>query len=256
MSQISDGAIVSLECQGTIPRPDGNLFRFLDGLTETSNLQLSGATSGIFTGTHWQCSETPDGNFTFACAGAIAGARYLDGRTVDGTVGLAGDTLEPFSGTQWRVQEVAPDIVTLECLGRFQNPSFKFLDGRTIESNVGLVGDTNDPPHSGTKWRATFLARPNLSVTTTRNEEGANLHLRGSGFTSGDSVEISAEGIIGRTDHAPFALGFANVDGNSSFETFITIRFAEVQPNNPAVVIRATDHNGMSAVDTTAGFTE
>jgi hypothetical protein len=146
MSQIRDGAIVSLECQGTIPRPDGHLFRFLDGLTETGRLQLSGTTAGVFTGTHWQCSENPDGTFTFACAGAIQGARYLDGHTQDGTVGLAGDTLvPPFSGTKWRVQEVEPNIVTLECLGDFHNLSFRFLDGRTIESKVGLVGTSTLP---------------------------------------------------------------------------------------------------------------
>jgi hypothetical protein len=252
MSQISNGAVVTLECQGTIPGP-----KFLDGLTETGGVKLSPQTDGVFTGTHWQCSENPDGTFTLACAGAIQGVRYLDGRTGDGTVGLAGDTLPPFSGTQWRVVEVIPDIVTIQCIG---DPALnRFLNGLTDPaiSGVALAESTDDPPFSGTKWRALLSASPSLSVTTIRNQLGATLELSGVGFTpGGDSVNISAEGIIGRENHAPFALGFANIDPNTgTFTTTVEIEVAPVQPNNPQVVIRATDHNGISAVDFTDGFT-
>jgi hypothetical protein len=250
MSQISNGAVVTLECQGNIHPPDVKFF--LDGLTETGGIKLSPQTDGVFTGTHWQCSENPDGTFTLACAGAIQGIRYLDGRTGDGTVGLAGDTLPPFSGTQWRILEVSPDIVTIQCLG---DPNVtRFLDGRTMDNTVGLASAA-DPQHTGAKWRAASFASPTLSVTTRRNQLGATLDLRGAGFTGGDSVNISAEAILGR-NHQPFALGFANVDPNTrSFATSVEIRFPPIQPNNSNVVIRATDHHGISAVDFTAGFT-
>src|SRR4030095_2148004 len=248
MSQIANGALVTLECQGTIPGP-----KFLDGLTDLGAVKLSPRTDGIFTGTHWQCSENPDGTFTLACAGAIQGVRYLDGHTADGTVGLAGDTLPPFSGTRWRILEVSPDIVTIQCLGDIEGK--RFLNGLTDPaiSSVALAESTDDPPFSSTKWRAALLASPTLSVTTIRNQLGATLELRGVGFTPNDSVNISAEGIIGR-DHTPFALGFANIDANGTCATNVEIRFPPTQPNNPQVVVRATDHHGISAVDFTAGF--
>src|SRR5215471_3449685 len=109
MSQITDGAVVTLQCQGQVPGPG----TFLDGLTETGGVKLSPRTDGVFTGTHWQCSEDANGAFNLACAGAIQGVRYLDGRTANGTVGLAGDTLPPFSGTKWRILEVSPNVVTI-----------------------------------------------------------------------------------------------------------------------------------------------
>jgi hypothetical protein len=96
MRDIFNGAVVSLKCLGDF---HDNRFQFLDGLTELGTVKLSGDTGGVFTGTHWQCSEQPDGSFTLACARAIQGARYLDGRTKDGSIGPAGDTLPPFSGT-------------------------------------------------------------------------------------------------------------------------------------------------------------
>jgi len=249
MSQITDGAVVTLECQGEIQTG----FKFLNGFTETGGLELSVDTNQPHTGAHWQCLENDDGTFALACAGAVQGVRYLDGRTGDGTVALVGDTLPPFSGTRWAIQEVSPDIVTIQCLGEIDGP--RFLDGRTQFKTVGLADDTN-PPHSGTKWKAALSASPTLNVTTHPNELGATLDLKGSGFTPGDSVEFAAEGIIGRENHVPFALGgFANSDGNGAFELDnVEIRFAEVQPNNPQVVVRGTDHNGVSAVGFTGGF--
>jgi hypothetical protein len=85
---------------------------------------------------------------------------------------------------------------------------------------------------------------------------GADLDLTGSGFTPFDGVLISAEGIIGMRDHHPTGLGAViTADKNGKFShQNVTIRFAEVQPNNDFVVIRATDHHGISAVDTTGGF--
>ena len=44
-------------------------------------MKLSPDTHGVFTGSHWQCLEQPDGTFCFASAGAVQGVRYLDGRT-------------------------------------------------------------------------------------------------------------------------------------------------------------------------------
>jgi hypothetical protein len=253
MADIFDGALVTLECQGDFHNPD---FRFLDGLTASGGVKLSSDFQGVFTGTHWQCSERADGSFTFACAGAIPGNRYLDGRTQDGTVGLAGDTLPPFSGTAWGVQQVSPGLVRLACRGDFQNPDHVFLDGRTLpnDGSVGLAR-SQDPP-SGTIWRIQQLGTPSLSVQTTRDQLGANLELTGAGFTGQDSVIIEAEGLVGRQNHAPLSLGaFFNTAPDGSFHGFVEIRIWPLgQPSDLAVVIRATDHNGITAAGTTFGF--
>jgi hypothetical protein len=58
---------------------------------------------------------------------------------------------------------------------------------------------------------------------------------------------------VGRENHAPFSLGVENT-GNGSFHTFIEIRIWPQQPSDVPVVIRATDHHGVTAVDTTFGF--
>jgi hypothetical protein len=244
MSQISDGAVVALQCQGTIAGD-----RFLDGLTAEGGVKLSPVTDGVFTGTHWLCSENADGTFTMACCGAIPGGRYLDGRTTDGTVGLAASTLPPFSGTRWQILDIGGDVVTIKCLGDIEGN--RFLDGRTGEGTVGLAPST-DPPFSGTKWKTFLIAQPGYSVRTEPDQLGANLHIEGSGFTSNDSVGFSAEGIFGRD--VPLDLGFAVADSSGAFRTDIEIRFAPVQPNNPNVVVRGTDHHGISGAGFTGGF--
>ena len=249
MSQIGNGSVVTLECQGTIPSP----ARFLDGLTASGEVKLSPATDGVFTGTHWQCSQNPDGNFTLACAGAVFGGRYLDGRTMDHTVGLAGDTLPPYSGTRWEVREVGPNIVTVKCLGSIEGD--RFLDGLTAEGKVKLSPHT-DQPFTGTKWLVKLTALPTLSVTTVRDlATGATLRLHGSGFTPGDDVRFAAEGLVGREHHAPYPIGgflIARPDG--SFEHEFAISFWANQPRDQPVVVRATDHHGISAMGVTYGF--
>ena len=159
-------------------------------------MKLSPDTHGVFTGSHWQCLEQPDGTFCFASAGAVQGVRYLDGQNQDGSVGLAGDTLPPFSGTGWRVQEISPGVVTLACLGAIHNPDHVFLDGgrRTARS---AWREPRTPPFTGTKWGTALVATPSLSVRTIRNQLGATLELAGSGFAGNDGIIVSAEGLVG-----------------------------------------------------------
>jgi len=251
MRDIFDAAVVTFECLGDFKNPD---FRFLDGLTETGGVKLSPDFRGVFTGTHWQCMEQPDGSFCFASAGALQGVRYLDGRTVDGSVGLAGDTLPPFTGTRWRVQELSPGVVTLACLGAIHNPAHVFLDGRTHDGTLGLAPSTAGQ-FTGTRWATAVVARPSLIVHTKRNQLGASLDLSGSGFSGTDNIRVSAEGLVGRDNHAPFALGVViNSAPDGSFGGSVDIRISPAQPSDIPVTIRATDHHGITASGVTSGF--
>ncbi len=251
MRDIVDGAVVTFRCLGDFNNPN---FQFLDGLTETGKVKLSPDFHDPFTGTHWQCMEQLDGSFSFACAGAIQGIRYLDGHTTDGIVALAGDTLPPFSGTGWTVRELSPGTVTLACRGGIHNPEHVFLDGRTRDGSLGLARST-DAPFTGTRWATAVVARPSLSVRTIRNQLGATLELRGAGFSGRDNIILSAEGLVGRENHAPFALGAViNSAPDGSFGGSVDVRISPNQPGDLMVTIRATDHHGITASGVTSGF--
>jgi hypothetical protein len=252
MRDISDGAVVTFFCQGDHRNPD---FQFLDALTgsDPPSVKLSPRSDGVFTGTHWQCMEQTDGTFAFACAGAIPGLRYLDGRTVAGSVGLAGDTLPPFSGTLWRVQEISPGLVRLACQGSISRREHVYLDGNTFNGAVQLAPQDNPP--SGTLWMTALVGRPTLRVVTTREIGAAQLELTGSGFSPNDNLFASAEGIVGRTNHAPFALGTViNTRGDGSFSGFAQVDYFSSQPVGQDVTVRVTDHHGMTASAPSNGF--
>jgi hypothetical protein len=197
--------------------------------------------------------EQDDGTFAFASAGAAFGIRYLDGRTLDGTVGLAGDTLPPFSGTLWRVEEISPGLVRLACQGGIQRREHVHLDGNTFNGAVRLAPQDNPP--SGTLWMTTLIGQPTLRVVTTREFGAAQLELTGSGFTPNDTVEFSAEGIVGLTNHAPYALGLHRTDSDGSFSGgFAQVNYFSSQPVGQDVTVRATDRHGMTASAPSNGF--
>jgi hypothetical protein len=152
------------------------------------------------------------------------------------------------------VQEISPGVVTLACRGDFHNRDHIFLDGRTRDGSVGLAPSTNGG-FTGTKWATAVLAKPTLGVVTTRNQTGAKLELTGSGFTGNDGIEVSAEGLVGRRNHAPFALGVViNTKPDGTFHGFVDVHIFPTQPPGLEVVIRATDHHGVSATGVTSGF--
>ena len=79
--------------------------------------------------------------------------------------------------------------------------------------SVGMAPNTG-PPFSGTKWRVQLLAAPTLDIETEREQTGSILHLQGRGYTPGDNIDITAEGIVGMQDHAAFFLpASARADG-------------------------------------------
>ena len=255
MRDIFDGATVVLECLGADKVP---AHRFLDAITDQGKVTLSPSFNPPFTGTHWRCLSLGAANsFALISAGAVHGFRYLDGRTQDGFVQTVGDTLPPFSGTHWSILELSPGVVTIESQGDFHNPSHRFLDGNTRANIVGLA-PTTDPPFTGTRWGT--IAQPSalLQVRTERNQLGADLTLIGTGFTPHDAISFSAEGLLGHgaEKHAPFTLGVAAAGADGRFEAPVRISFfPRPQPGDLPVTIRATDHSGRTASQTTAGFT-
>jgi hypothetical protein len=256
MRDIFDGAVISLECLGSISVQE---HRFLDGVTTAHQVKLSPSIDGGFTGAHWHCQTNSDGNITFASAGGLFGFRYIDGRTQDGFVQLVGDTLPPFSGTAWHVSEISPGIVTIMSRGGFVNPDHQFLDGRTLDGSVGLAPSA-DSRFSGTQWRTTLLAKPSFTAVTKRDwtPQGSNtshLDMRGSGFTPNDVVKFVAEGIVGRQDHAPFPLsGSTTVSQDGTFEAFADFGRFPTHPADVLVTIRVFDGHGITAADTSNGF--
>lgn len=255
MRDIHDGAIVALECLGSIQVPE---HRFLDAITDSGDVKLSPSFEPPFTGARWYCWQI-GGEFALISAGAVHGFRYLDGVTQAGA-GFAqavGDMLPPFSGTRWRIQEISPGIVTLENQGEVHNPQFRFLDGRTQEGKVGLAPST-DHPFTGTKWRTIALPAPTIDVgSAQRNQLGSDILVKGQNFTAGDAVRFSFEGIQGHGGprHRPQAFGSANVQPDGTFERWLQVRYIRELPVDfPEVVVRATDHNGRTAQGITSGF--
>lgn len=253
MRDIFDGAVVSFECLGDIHVA---AHRFLDTLTDQGQVKLSPGFDPPFTGARWQCMSDPQtAGFILASAGAVPGSRYLDGRTQDGIVQTVGDPLPPFSGTRWRIQELSPGIVTLQCLGDFHNPQHVFLDGHTQvnEGFVRLAPSTNEP-FSGTKWRTTAQPAPTLEVHAQRNQTGWDITMIGAGFTPNDNITFSADGLVGRANHAPFALpAVANSNGSGAFNAFARVGFFPNQ-GDVEVIVRATDHHGRTASKLSNGF--
>jgi hypothetical protein len=213
-------------------------------------VKLSPSFDPPFTGAHWECMTHPNGGDVLASAGANFGFRYLDGRTQDGFVQTVGDTLPPFSGTRWKVQEVSPGVVTIMSLGDFHNPDHLFLDGRTQDGSVGLAPSAS-PPFSGTRWGVRALGSASLDVESERTSSSLRLAIRGQGFTPGDSVVITIEGIVGSggPKHSPRAFGPATRVGSDGAFRGATaeVDFVAIHPADIPIIVRATDHNGRTA---------
>jgi hypothetical protein len=110
-------------------------------------------------------------------------------------------------------------------------------------------------PFSGTKWRTFGLPRPSLEVHTQRQQTGSRITIRGTNFAPHDGISCVAEGVVGRTNRAPFALGaVATSDGAGSFDTFADVGFFPSHPADVDVIIRATDHHGRTANEFSNGF--
>jgi hypothetical protein len=253
MRDVFDGAIVAFECLGDIHVPD---HRFLNAITDQGQVRLSAGFDLPFTGAHWQCMSVDSGVFALVSAGAVPGFRYLNGRTQDGVVETVGDMLPPFSGTRWRIVELSPGVVTIQCLGSIHNPQHQFLDGRTQvgDGSVGLAPNTAEP-FSGTRWATTGLPRPSVQVHTQRQQTGSRLTISGTNFTPGDGITFSADGIVGRTNHAPFALPtVANAGPTGAFTATADVGFFPQEPGDGQVIVRATDHHGRTASGSSGGF--
>jgi hypothetical protein len=251
MADIFQGALVSLECLGSISVPE---HRFLDAVTDEHRVKLSPNINPPFTGAHWEVIAQPGGTFAFASAGDKFGFRYLDGRTQDGVVQVVGDTLPPFSGARWEVQEVSPGIVTILCRGDFVNPEHRFLDGHTQNGEVRLAPHS-DPPFTGTRWRVTLLGTPSIDVDTKVQAIRTVLTVQGSGFTPDDEIEMVAEGIGGRQDHAPFPISRGRTHADGTFKDLHgEVGFFATHPRGEDVTIRVFDQHGITATGRSAGF--
>ena len=258
MTNIFDGAVVTFECQSDLPGP-----RFLNGLTAGvpfGGVQLNAVADNTeFTGTHWQCSSIGNDLYTLACAGSVPGPRYLNGNTLTGEITLVGDTLEPFSGTRWQVQELdGPPAgrVFLACQGDLPDPDHLYLNGEAPSGVVDLVPHGGEP-FSGALWATQLVATPTLTVVTRRDLTASVLDLSGTNFHAFDRVLVAAEGIVGQPDHLPLDIGgetSIDVDAVGSFHGTLVVQRWSEQPYGQAVVVRATDQHGVSAVAPSQGF--
>ncbi|MDO5499140.1 MAG: hypothetical protein Q4F67_05585 [Propionibacteriaceae bacterium] len=246
--ELEDKTVISLECQNPIPGP-----AFLDGAVSTGTVSLAPRTNGVFAGTHWLVTEHEEGIVSLSSAGTTRGPRYLAGRPATTSVGLAPDAEPPHLGARWRVHDVGSDLISLQCLDHDL-----FLGGITDPAirSVTLVDTATGPGSSGTRWVVTVVARPVLTVETDRTGERVVLRVSGTGFSPNDLLRFAAEGIWGDEPRLPRALpGSVRTDEHGSFTGLdIDIAPASTQPNNPAVVIRALDRHGLTAIATTDGY--
>lgn len=144
-----NGRNVTLECQGHLP---GN--RFLDGLTQTGQVQLAPQSGGGYTGTIWELHfvDLDRGLAMFKCLGDIDGNRWLDGVTHTGQVQLAPTNYVSdanYSGTVWRMMRDPSGQWYLECQGDLDGR--RFLDGLTQSNQVQLAPHTSGG-YTGTRW--------------------------------------------------------------------------------------------------------
>jgi hypothetical protein len=155
---------------------------FLDGHTGDGTTGLAPATTGGFTGAHWQLhAETATAAAPIAHGdviglynlGALDGRRWLDGYTTSAGAGLAQDNAQPaFSGTRWRAHDAGDGTFRFECLGNV--PGSAWLNVANGAPNLAATTDRG----AAARWQVIPDGTGNVTL---RNVDagGANVWLDG-----------------------------------------------------------------------------